>query len=93
MSTPEVLYGTAWKENLTEACVADALKLGFRAIDTANQRQHYYEEGVGAALAKAYSELDIQREHLFLQTKFSIVKPTNPVVVTVKNKIIGNRPK
>jgi len=68
---PNCFYGTAWKELLTETCVLEALKAGFRAIDTANQRQHYYEEGVGKALVKAYSELGIKREDLFIQTKFT----------------------
>lgn len=60
-------YGTAWKEDRTEALVTLALQAGFRAIDTANQRKHYYEAGVGAALAK----VGIPRDQLFLQTKFT----------------------
>ncbi|MEK6921344.1 MAG: aldo/keto reductase, partial [Nanoarchaeota archaeon] len=35
---PKILYGTAWKEDATETLVSNALKLGFRGIDTANQR-------------------------------------------------------
>ena len=31
-----------------------ALRTGFRGIDTANQRRHYFEAGVGQALAAAY---------------------------------------
>ncbi|MBA2542588.1 MAG: aldo/keto reductase, partial [Deltaproteobacteria bacterium] len=44
-----------------------ALAAGFRAIDTANQRKHYFEAGVGAALARS----GIPREQVFLQTKFT----------------------
>ncbi len=65
------LYGTAWKEDLTEACVYEALRSGFKAIDTANQRKHYFEEGVGHALKRAYEELGLSRKDLFLQTKFT----------------------
>ena len=68
------LYGTAWKEALTEDCVFRALKLGYRGIDTANQRKHYYEEGVGHALQSAYSQLGITRTDLFLQTKFTYAR-------------------
>lgn len=68
------LYGTAWKEDLTESCVFDALSAGFRAIDTANQRKHYYEEGVGKAIARAYSGLGLCRGELFLQTKFTYAR-------------------
>ncbi|MEK7468527.1 MAG: aldo/keto reductase [Planctomycetota bacterium] len=68
---PKMIYGTAWKELETERLVTLALKSGFRAIDTANQRKHYYEAGVGAALAKAYKEGLVKREDLFLQTKFT----------------------
>jgi diketogulonate reductase-like aldo/keto reductase len=64
---PTFLYGTAWKEERTEACVTAALAAGFRAIDTANQRKHYYEEGVGRAIAAS----GIPRDALWLQTKFT----------------------
>lgn len=74
LKAPEIIYGTAWKELLTESCVFEALKNGFRAIDTANQRQHYYEEGVGAALTKAYSQLGLKRSDIFLQTKFTYAR-------------------
>ncbi|NDG86318.1 MAG: aldo/keto reductase, partial [Proteobacteria bacterium] len=39
------VYGTAWKHEVTAKCVYQALKAGFRAIDTANQPKHYHEEG------------------------------------------------
>lgn len=61
------MYGTAWKEDRTEALTSLALAAGFRAIDTANQRKHYLEAGVGAALAKA----GLPRAQLFLQSKFT----------------------
>jgi diketogulonate reductase-like aldo/keto reductase len=64
------MYGTAWKEDATARCVADAIAAGFRAIDTANQRKHYHEVEVGVGLARAYAT-GITREQLFLQTKFT----------------------
>ncbi len=67
MQPPAFWYGTAWKEDRTEALTALALAAGFRAIDTANQRKHYFEAGVGAAVARS----GIPREQLFLQTKFT----------------------
>ena len=70
----DFLYGTAWKEAQTEDCVFRALKAGYRALDTANQRKHYFEEGVGKALGSAYSELAISRTDLFLQTKFTYAR-------------------
>ncbi|HEY4058638.1 MAG TPA: aldo/keto reductase [Kofleriaceae bacterium] len=68
---PAYLYGTAWKEDATEQCVIDALDAGFRGIDTANQRKHYFEEGVGRALDAKFREGFIARGDLFLQTKFT----------------------
>ena len=44
---PRFLYGTAWKEDATQRLTELALKQGFRAIDTANQRRHYDEAAVG----------------------------------------------
>ena len=51
---PALLYGTAWKEERTSALTELAVRTGFRGIDTANQRRHYFEEGVGQGLAAAY---------------------------------------
>jgi diketogulonate reductase-like aldo/keto reductase len=64
------MYGTAWKETRTEALVRQALASGFRAIDTANQRKHYFEAGVGAAIASS----GVPRSALFLQTKFTYLR-------------------
>jgi diketogulonate reductase-like aldo/keto reductase len=68
---PNFLYGTAWKEERTAALVELALGAGFRGIDTANQRRHYFEAGVGQALSAAYSAGVVTRADLFLQTKFT----------------------
>lgn len=72
-TVPSFVYGTAWKENETERLVRLALEAGFRGIDTANQRRHYFEAGVGAAVAKAIAEGFVRRDELFLQTKFTYV--------------------
>ncbi len=66
---PALCYGTAWKEDATEALVVAALAAGFRAIDTANQRKHYFEAGVGKAIARS----GLRRDELFVQTKFTFV--------------------
>jgi diketogulonate reductase-like aldo/keto reductase len=68
---PDFLYGTAWKEDRTPDLTELALSTGFRAIDTANQRRHYFEEGVGQGLAAAYRAGLVTRDDLFLQTKFT----------------------
>jgi diketogulonate reductase-like aldo/keto reductase len=68
---PDFLYGTAWKEDRTPALVELALGMGFRGIDTANQRRHYFEAGVGVGLAAAYRAGIVTRADLFLQTKFT----------------------
>lgn len=73
MPTPNIIYGTAWKEDDTERLTLLALKSGFRGIDTANQRRHYFEEGVGAALAQAIAAGLVRRDEIFLQTKFTSI--------------------
>jgi diketogulonate reductase-like aldo/keto reductase len=70
-SAPDFMYGTAWKENRTAALTELAVRAGFRAIDTANQRKHYFEAGVGQALASVYASGVVSRKELFLQTKFT----------------------
>lgn len=68
---PGILYGTAWKQDSTEALVRTAIGAGFRGIDTACQPKHYNEAGVGAAIAGI-------RDRLFLQTKFTPVSGQDP---------------
>jgi diketogulonate reductase-like aldo/keto reductase len=68
---PDFLYGTAWKEDRTTTLTELALHTGFRAIDTANQRRHYFEEAVGRGLATAYRAALVTRDDVFLQTKFT----------------------
>jgi diketogulonate reductase-like aldo/keto reductase len=68
---PDFLYGTAWKEDHTPALTELALRMGFRGIDTANQRRHYFEAGVGQGLTAAYQAGVVTRADLFLQTKFT----------------------
>jgi diketogulonate reductase-like aldo/keto reductase len=68
---PDFIYGTAWKEDRTPALTELALRMGFRGIDTANQRRHYFEAGVGQGLAAAYHAGIVTRDDLFLQTKFT----------------------
>jgi diketogulonate reductase-like aldo/keto reductase len=70
-SVPDFLYGTAWKDDRTPALTELALRSGFRGIDTANQRRHYFEAGVGQGLAAAYRAGVVTRDDLFLQTKFT----------------------
>lgn len=68
---PTFFYGTAWKEERTQPLVEQALAAGFRAIDTANQRKHYFEEAVGRGLAAAIGRGEVRRDDVFLQTKFT----------------------
>jgi diketogulonate reductase-like aldo/keto reductase len=67
------MYGTAWKEDETARLVRLALDAGFRAIDTANQRKHYFEAGAGEAIGGAIRAGVLARADLFLQTKFTPV--------------------
>ena len=72
ISVPSFMYGTAWKKEATARLVQLAVESGFTAIDTANQLIHYQEALVGEAL-QSLAAKGIQREALFLQTKFTSV--------------------
>jgi diketogulonate reductase-like aldo/keto reductase len=71
---PPVFYGTAWKKEKTAELVELALKMGFRAIDTACQPKHYNEAGVGEGILKS----KIPREELFIQTKYTPYNGQDP---------------
>lgn len=73
-SVPGFFYGTAWKEDRTAELTEQALRAGFRAIDTANQRKHYHEAGVGQGLRAFLQSEPLTRDDLFLQTKFTYAR-------------------
>ncbi|KAH9120148.1 hypothetical protein AeMF1_007540 [Aphanomyces euteiches] len=68
---PKIMYGCAWKKERTAGLVIQAVQAGFRGIDTACQPKHYFEKGVGDALAKLYADGVVTRDQIFLQTKFT----------------------
>ncbi|HMJ11488.1 MAG TPA: aldo/keto reductase [Polyangiaceae bacterium] len=70
VAVPSIFYGTAWKEERTAELTQLALEAGFSAIDTANQRKHYFEAAVGQAVARSRTA----RSELFLQSKFTYVR-------------------
>jgi diketogulonate reductase-like aldo/keto reductase len=71
VAVPSFFYGTAWKEERTEALTSAALRAGFRAVDTANQRRHYVEAAAGDAVQSFLRENGLTRSAIFLQTKFT----------------------
>lgn len=71
---PSFIYGTAWKEERTAQLASFAIAAGFRAFDTANQRKHYFEAGLGEALQACYAKGQLTRDDFFLQTKFTYVR-------------------
>lgn len=71
---PMIFYGTAWKKDRTKDLVKLAIHTGFRSIDTACQPRHYNEPGVGEALLEIYASQLVQRQDLFLQTKYTPIK-------------------
>lgn len=75
---PFLVYGTAWKKDDTERLVADAVRHGFRFIDTACQPKHYNEAGVGLGWTLAAKELGLQRSDLYLQTKYTSISGQDP---------------
>jgi len=68
--SPSFIYGTAWKKEATADLTGTAVRVGFNAIDTANQPRHYQEALVGEAL-EALAEASIPRKDLWVQTKFT----------------------
>jgi diketogulonate reductase-like aldo/keto reductase len=77
VNLPRILYGAAWKRGHTEQLVAEAIRAGFRGIDTACQPKHYDEAGVGRGVARCLGER-LERTDLYLQTKFTSVSGHDP---------------
>ena len=89
MQIPQIIYGTAWKKDLTESLVEKAFQAGYRAIDTANQPKHYSEEGVGRAVKKFL--LNHPRESLFLQTKFTSINGQDHRIPYDRSRLVSDQ--
>jgi len=70
LNSMSFIYGTAWKKEETAKLVDLAIKSGFTAFDTANQKKHYREDFMGEALKKQFDQ-GLDRSQLFLQSKFT----------------------
>ncbi|WEW56254.1 hypothetical protein PRK78_001693 [Emydomyces testavorans] len=77
-SIPVFLYGTAWKKDGTSDLVYRALCNGFKGVDTAAQPKHYREDLVGDGIRRALSEGKVQREDIYIQTKYTSVGGQDP---------------
>ena len=78
MNAPHLVYGTAWKKEETAYYVSEAVKAGFRCIDTACQPRHYNEAGVGIGWTAAAEELGLKRSDIWLQTKYTPIGGQDP---------------
>ncbi|KAM7206284.1 NADP-dependent oxidoreductase domain containing protein [Rhypophila sp. PSN 637] len=67
---PMMIYGTAWKKDKTAELVYEAIKVGFRGVDS-GVGEHYNEPGVGEGLRRAFDEGIVERKDLWIQTKIS----------------------
>jgi len=76
-----MIYGTAWKKERTRELVLQALRMGYRAIDTACQPKHYQEELVGAGIADAEAAGVVTRSDVYLQTKYTPIGGQDPADV------------
>lgn len=75
---PRILYGTAWKKEATAEWVEQAIRTGFRGIDTACQPKHYHEAGVGDGIAACRQAGIVDRSDLYLQSKFTPLDGHDP---------------
>jgi diketogulonate reductase-like aldo/keto reductase len=75
---PKLIYGTAWKQERTAELVEQAIRLGFRGIDTACQPKHYHEAGVGKGIIACIDSGLLARPELYLQTKFTSLDGQDP---------------
>jgi diketogulonate reductase-like aldo/keto reductase len=83
---PRIIYGTAWKKDRTAHWVEQAILNGFRGIDTACQPKHYDEAGVGKGVVACIEAGFVEREELYLQTKFTPLNGQDPLRVPYDSK-------
>lgn len=66
---PPMMYGTAWKKERTANLVYEAIKAGFRGIDTAAMKKHYDEALTGEGIRRAIREGIVTRKDLFVRKR------------------------
>ena len=86
---PTLMYGTLWSggggamtehsKDVTADLVYKAIKSGFRHVDTACQPRHYNEGGVGDGWTAAARDLNLSREDIWIQTKFTGLNAHDPI--------------
>jgi diketogulonate reductase-like aldo/keto reductase len=64
---PVFIYGTAWKKDRSADLVYNAIKAGFRAVDTAAQPRHYQEHLVGDGIRRAIADKIVGRKDLYVR--------------------------
>lgn len=72
IKVPSLCYGTAWKKDQTRALVHQALRAGFRGVDTAAQPKHYQEDLVGEGIRDAIRGGLVRREELYVCLKYEM---------------------
>nr|CDP27187.1 Putative NAD(P)H-dependent D-xylose reductase [Podospora anserina S mat+] len=92
---PSLIYGTAWKKDRTADLVYEAIKAGFRGIDTAAMKRHYDEALVGEGIRRAISEGIVSRNDLWIQTKYTPspsthYTSTNPLTTSLTTSIASS---
>ena len=83
ISVPDFLYGTAWKEDRTAALTELALRVGFRGIDTANQRRHYFEAAVPSNVGERDAHILIpapDRQYNFTNQRRARLERVEPMI-------------
>ena len=73
LAMPTILYGTAWKKDRTGDLVYEAIKAGFRGIDTAHMKRHYDEVGTGEGIRRAIQDGLVTRQELWVFAYFPSV--------------------
>ena len=85
-----MMYGTAWKKGRTADLVYEAIKAGFRGIDTAAMKKHYDEELTGEGIRRAIREGIVSRKDLFVNPPSLLTLPslthslTHPLQIQTK---------
>ena len=75
---PALVYGSAWKAERTTDLVYQALRNGFRAVDTAAQPKHYREDLVGDAIRQAIKDGIVKREELYVHALYAPITIPHP---------------
>ncbi|EDN96934.1 hypothetical protein SS1G_01862 [Sclerotinia sclerotiorum 1980 UF-70] len=77
ITVPRIIYSTSWHKEKTADLVYQAIRAGYRGVETGAEPLRYDEKAVGEGIRRAIEERMVERKELYIQTTFAPLQGQN----------------